>query len=437
MTKKDFYECSFHRFNCDSELKTVRKYGNVKLYFHIETAGLFNDKFAVVKVIVDKKPCYLKIENTRGFLCSLEANYSTTVKSMINWEIFFNKNLPAPIRAKYSKLNNLVENPLYEFEGMHNSNIYMEEEDYYACLFSALFTKHPIKGDNFTDEQCELIIRYIYYIRDIELEYHWFQSTRIFTFLRRSYKENKNRRKETANQSNDTAISLAALGLLAFRIYRICNGLGDGDLGNILPDINIGSDNFDFSQINLPESSQNTLFMDYLTSPIDNTTAAPVINNTSTNIGFTGSGSQAMPSFGGKYSDDIMFQQTGLGNLPPIDVAWASGQITDEQYKFLESIYPSGNSSGVGFNTTTDNFSSDYAAEPFQNSKADQQKFDEYCSIQKDAVDKYNEAIKNGDLNEAAKWDKIAVDAEYGKQTTNKFYTSYGVDVRTAAGLKK
>jgi len=437
MTKDDFYKCSFHHFEHDSELKNVRKYKNVKLYFRIGTSGLFDDKYAVVKVVVDKKPCYLKIDNSGGILCPLEADFSTTVKSMANWEIFFNKNLPAPIRAKYPKLNNLVENPLYEFEGMQTHSIYTEEGDYNECLFSALFTKHPIKGENFTDEQCELIIRYIYYIRDIELEYLWFQSTRIFKFLRRSYKENKKRRKETANQSNDTVISLTAIGLLAFRIYRICNGLGDGDLGNILPGIDIGSDNFDFSQVNLPESSQNTLFMDYLTAPIDNTTTVPAINNPTTNIGFNGSGSQAMPSFGSKYSDDIMFQQTGLANLPSIDEAWASGQITDEQYKFLESIYPShGNNTSLGLNTTTENITSDYAAEPFQNSKADQQKFDEYCSIQEDAVNKYNEAIKKGDLSEAAKWDKIAVDAEYGKQTTNKFYTTYGVDVRTAAGLK-
>lgn len=77
----------------------------------------------------------------------------------------------------------------------------------------------------------------------------------------------------------------------------------------------------------------------------------------------------------------------------------------------------------------------DYSARPFEDSKHDQIVYEEQLLIQQDAVKKYKEAMAKGDLDEAGKWEKIAIDAEYSKQAHRKFYTTYGLDARKLAGL--
>lgn len=77
----------------------------------------------------------------------------------------------------------------------------------------------------------------------------------------------------------------------------------------------------------------------------------------------------------------------------------------------------------------------DYSAKPFEDSKHDQIVFEEQSLLQKDAVEKYKAAIEKGDIEEAGKWEKIALDAEKIKQSHSKFYNKYGLDDRTRAGL--
>lgn len=79
----------------------------------------------------------------------------------------------------------------------------------------------------------------------------------------------------------------------------------------------------------------------------------------------------------------------------------------------------------------------DYSARPFEDSKHDQIVFEEQKRIQQEAVENYKEAISKGDVEEARKWEKIAIDAEYSKQAHSKFYPTYGLDVRTLSGLDK
>lgn len=77
----------------------------------------------------------------------------------------------------------------------------------------------------------------------------------------------------------------------------------------------------------------------------------------------------------------------------------------------------------------------DYSAMPFCDSKHDQIVYEEQKHIQEDAVNKYKEALAKGDVEEAGKWEKVAIDAEYSKQAHTKFYPTYGLDARTLAGL--
>lgn len=79
----------------------------------------------------------------------------------------------------------------------------------------------------------------------------------------------------------------------------------------------------------------------------------------------------------------------------------------------------------------------DYSAKPFEDSKHDQIVFEEQKRIQEEAVKNYREALAKGDMDEASKWEKVAIDAEYKKQSHSKFYPTYGLDVRTLSGLDK
>lgn len=421
LERDELSKCTFHEFKAFEELDPkvikTKKYKDVKLYYYLdEHYGWFNDNlYAVVKAYIFGKPCYITIKNEHN-LFSIDAEYHINEPSLAKANIFFNDKLPEPIRQKFPFLSSMNS----PYKGLENYAFL----DNGAGLFFSTATHNncPLKEEKLYTEQCDLILKYLMHVCFIEREYNRFRNTKIYAILHKQYLLERKKQREAAKK-NENKMTAVRMGLLAWRIYRLANGIGgnDGTDSAIGADVNLDLSSLDLSQASLTGIDNNPNFADFLTTPADSQFIATLDNtdfNTDNinNVALSPEQFQQQPAFCGhatSYKDDFMFQSL-FGNSPTVDQPFSS----------------------VDFSNGGNNITSDFAAAPFENSKADIEKFSNCCSIQDDAVSKYKDAMKSGNLSEASKWESIAIDAEYGKQASNKFYTTFGLDAKTLAGLK-
>lgn len=446
LDRDDLRKCTFHQFDDFEKLssKVIRKKMYKGFYFKYYMAkhqGWFVDNlYAVVKVRAFGKVCFVTIQNETNIL-SCDTKYNLNVNGMKRAITLFSEDLPEYIRRCFPLFNKMLHSSDNVYKGLMNCSLANEPSGLFVS--PAGDNECSLKEEGLYDEQCQLILDYILHVSCIERECERFKKSKLYAVLNKQYKTALIQRRKEAKK-NENKMLAVKMGILAWRVYRLANGIGDGG-GDGGGDLNINPSAIDGLAGGLDGFDGNSNFADFLISPADdqfvdtlnnsavntdsqetvNKIFADLYNRTRDNAGqnvlqpVQQTVSQPV-SFGGggAYSNDFMYQSL-FGDMPGGDIG--------------AGIDTSGSSSTMGGGSSV---TSDYAAAPFQISKADQNMYDDCCRVQEDAVSKYKEAVKAGDLSEASKWEKTAIDAEYGKQASNKFYTSYVSDIRVSAGLK-
>lgn len=116
-------------------------------------------------------------------------------------------------------------------------------------------------------------------------------------------------------------------------------------------------------------------------------------------------------------------------NMPSPEIAHVLGLISDKDYAFLEMIRPK-------HDTDTPSYTPHEPVEHYPvvgPSKAEWERFNRHEAARAEAVEKYNDCIKNGNLEEASKWAKKAVDEQYAKEVI--YSVPYVSDINQRAGL--
>lgn len=114
-------------------------------------------------------------------------------------------------------------------------------------------------------------------------------------------------------------------------------------------------------------------------------------------------------------------------NMPSPEMAHALGLISDKDYAFLEMIGPKHDTPSYSHSEPVEQYP---AVGP---SKSEWEEFDKHEAARAEAVEKYNDCIKNGNLEEASKWADKAVDEQYAKEVI--YSVSYVSDINQRAGL--
>lgn len=122
------------------------------------------------------------------------------------------------------------------------------------------------------------------------------------------------------------------------------------------------------------------------------------------------------------------FISTGMfPNMPSPEMAHALGLISDKDYAFLEMIGPKHETPSYNPSKPVELYP---AVGP---SKTEWVEFDKHEAARAEAVEKYNDCIKNGNLEEASKWADKAVDEQYAKEVI--YSVPYVSDINQRAGL--
>lgn len=114
-------------------------------------------------------------------------------------------------------------------------------------------------------------------------------------------------------------------------------------------------------------------------------------------------------------------------NMPSPEMAHALGLISDNEYAFLDMIGPKHESSSYTPAESVDIY-------PIIGpSKAEWAEFDKHEAARAEAVEQYNDCLKNGNLDEASKWADKAIDEQYSKESI--YDVHYVTDINQRAGL--
>lgn len=482
--RDELNKCRFHEFKKFEELdpknKKTTKFNGVELTCYLaEHNGGWNDNlYAVVKAKVAGKPCFVTIQNEWD-LFTCRATYIINEPSVVPVLRLFTDKLPLEIREKFPLLNASITygSKTYEgYKGLENPNRFGPDwKDMSIYICTPYHNSCPLKEGGLYKEQCELILYYMSYVSQIEQECVNFSNTKLYAILRRKLKDERKRRMEE-RKKHETERTLVTLGILAWKVYRLANGFGGNEGG---ADANIDFNTLDFSQIDISNLDGNLELSDYLASPVDDNfltalDGGNVSDMSSVTIPPTGDVSNVVPGINDISNQTNVGTNTDAGsalNPTPFDsgmpISDSIGKVSyntqpdgtvivtdifggQHHYMSMEqasactdfvSGMPSNQFSSMPSASTTSNTNDnynprdDYSARPFEDSKHDQIVFDEQKRLQEDAVSKYKDAISNGNVEEAGKWEKIALDAERSKQAHSKFYPTYGLDDRTLAGL--
>ena len=103
------------------------------------------------------------------------------------------------------------------------------------------------------------------------------------------------------------------------------------------------------------------------------------------------------------------------------------GLVSDQDYAFINSMVPKHET--IDYSRST----SSHHENPIGPSKEEWARFDQHEAARAEAVDKYNECIKKGELDEADKWADKAVKEQYAKEAI--YDVQYVTDVNKRAGL--
>ncbi len=114
-------------------------------------------------------------------------------------------------------------------------------------------------------------------------------------------------------------------------------------------------------------------------------------------------------------------------NMPSPEMAHALGLISDKDYAFLEMIGPKHDTSTYSPTEPVDLYP------VIGPSKAEWEEFHKHEAARAEAIEKYNDCIKNGNLDEASKWADKAVDEQYEKEII--YDVAYVPDINQRAGL--
>ena len=260
------YQTDFH--SPWQDLPKVKTFNDVDIHFVVETKpGWFYDDYEyTIQVMRNNQCCTLTFYIFHSFFDSDECHYAIDNPNLQRLTERFPHSLPAQIKERYPLLTKLSKGEvLCNFLSFH---CFDNHASFSTCHMS---TKKVVDGE-LSDIQANFIIKAADTVLQAEQEYESYKKSVIYKNIKEAFVKQQALQKSKQEKAQ-TALGIYKAVRFGLLCYNLMNGNSDSysDGGSFQDFNSVDLSGMDLScDVDLFKLDDNPTFVDYLTSPADN-----------------------------------------------------------------------------------------------------------------------------------------------------------------------